>query len=1097
MQCQDCRSENPLGARFCMQCGNRLPLPCPRCGMPNAPRTRFCASCGVALEPAQEGRATDTADGERRQLSVMFCDLVSSTALAERLGAETYRELVHAYQSVAGPTVERFGGYVAQYLGDGLLVYFGYPRASEDDAERAVQAGLAVLDALREARAQLLERLGVSLDVRLALHTGYVVIGEVGAGARREMLALGEHANLAARLQERAPINALLISEATLRLVHGLFVTRSLGEAQLRGLSRPVQIYQVLQRSDLRSRGPLHAERLTPLIGRGQELNLLLDRWELAQAGQGQVLLLSGEAGIGKSRLVSALHAALANVPHTWLEYRCEAAAQHSALHPVVDALRRELAARGCETDIERLDGLEQNLRGLDFPVREALPLVADLLALPLPPEAGPVVDLAADRRKARTLDLLSTATLRMCADQPVLLHVEDLHWVDPSTLELLDKLVAGASDVPLMLVMTHRPDFQRPSWEALRHVFTLRLNRLTRAQSLSVIEHVLAAGPSSSDLVLEIVQRTDGVPLFLEELTRALLEAGAFRAAPGSGPHLREIPSTLADSLMARLDRLGPAKQLAQLCSVLGRTFPRRLLEAVWEGTREELERGLERLLASDLLQLEGADARGEYSFRHALIQEAAYESLLRSRRAALHGRVAAHLERELPEVAAAQPERLAHHLCEAGAFAASIDAWERAGVKATERSAAQEAIQHLGRGLALIERLPQGPERIERELRLQIALGVPLQAVRGYTSPEVEAALARARELCEQVGDTSQLFPVVAGLSALYLVRGRVFLGRSLAEQAFRLAERSDEVMLRVWAHYSLSITHLYLGHFEEARCFAEAGIALAGGREPGSLGARYAGDPAIDCHVVAAQALWILGRTRDARAVQQAGLALARRLGQPLCLAYVTLQGSILHQMARDPAAAGALADETLALAQAGSFELFDALARCVGGWACAVQGMPQAGIDAIERAFAVFRKSGAELIPIPVSAFLAEAYIEAGLLADAWTLLGEALHAAEESGARISEVEMRRLLARCRRRASPSDLKGVERLLREALNAAEKQAAASLALRVSIDLAEILELTDRRSEGQHLVATALAHVQPDASADLDAARALLGV
>src|SRR5262245_25040929 len=746
-----------------------------------APHRRVAS---LAVEPRP-------AEAERRQLTVLFCDLVDSTALAGQLDPEELREVVRAYQEVCAKVIARFDGHIAQYLGDGLLVYFGYPLAHEDDAQRAVRAGLGMVEALgqlntrlgqeglRPAPTQSRQR-GIHLEVRLGIHTGLVVVGEIGGGTRQEQLALGETPNLAARLQGIAAPNTLVISAATLQLLGGFFTYQSLGTQLVKGIAQPLEVYQVLYESTARSRLEVAGSTgLTPLVGRDQEVGLLRERWSQVKDGLGQVVLLSGEAGIGKSRLVQVLKEQVATEPQAWLTpCQCSPYHQNTALYPMIDVLERvALRFEREESSEQKLHKLEGFLVQYGLPLAEAVPLLAALLSLPLTADYAPLT-LPPEQQKQKTLQALLTILRRIAVQQPVLFAIEDLHWVDPTTLEFLSLLVDQGPTARILALFTFRRDFSAP-WAGRSHLTQVTLPRLPRRQAAEMTGRVAHGKTLPAEVVEQVVARTDGVPLFVEELTKMVLESGLLQeleqryALTGPLPPLA-IPATLHDSLMARLDRLAAVKGLAQLGATLGREFSYGLLQAVSPWDEGTLQRGLHQLVAAEFLYQRGLPPQAVYLFKHALIQEAAYQSLLKRTRQRYHRHIAQVLEVQFPETAEAQPELLAYHYTEAGCWEQAVGYWHRAGARALQRSANPEAVQHLTQGLALLATLPETPARAQQELDLQIALGPALSVTKGMAAPEVERTYARARALCAHVGETPQLFPTLRGLCRFYQGRG-----------------------------------------------------------------------------------------------------------------------------------------------------------------------------------------------------------------------------------------------------------------------------------------------------------------------------------
>jgi class 3 adenylate cyclase/tetratricopeptide (TPR) repeat protein len=763
----------------------------------------------------------------------MFCDLADSTTLTGRLDPEDYREVVRAYQMSSAEVIQRFEGYIAQYLGDGLLVYFGYPQAHEDDAQRAVRAGLGILEAMEQLNTRLEQGQGVRLGMRLGIHTGPVVVGEIGGGGRHEQLALGETPNLAARLQGLAAPNTVVISAATQRLVQGYFACQALGQHALKGIAAPVQVYRVLSASGAQSRLEAAGSRgLTPFVGREQEVTLLLERWQQAREGRGQVVVLSGEAGIGKSRLVQVIRERTGSEAALCLEFRCLPYHTNSAWYPVIEHLARLLQFHRDDVPEKRVARLERVLEAYRLPLQDVVPLLTALLSLPVPTHYPPL-NLSPQRQKQQTQQALVAWLVAEAERQPVLAVWEDLHWADPSTLELLSLVLDQTPTAPLLTLLTCRPDFC-PPWGTRSHLSQLTLPRFTRPQVEEMIARVTGGKALPAEVVEQIVTKTDGVPLFVEELTKTVLESGLLQeeahayVLTGPLPALA-IPATLQDSLMARLDRLVTAKGVAQLGAVIGRRFSFELLQAIAPLDAETLQRELTTLVEAELLYQHSLPPQATYIFKHALIQEAAYQSLLKRTQQQYHQRIAQVLEAQFPEIIEAQPELLAHHYTEAGLTTQAISYWQRAGQRAVEHSANLEALGHLGKALEMLETLPHTPERTPQELAVQITLGPALMATRGYAAPEVEKAYTWARELCQQLGETPQLFTVLRGLWGWYIGRAELHAAHELGEQCLALAQRAQNSAFFLWVHYALGMTLFHLGEFAAARAHFAQGLAL----------------------------------------------------------------------------------------------------------------------------------------------------------------------------------------------------------------------------------------------------------------------------
>ncbi len=745
----------------------------------------------AAAAPSKETLAAPEA--ERRQLTVMFCDLVGSTDLSQRLDAEDLRSVVRAYQEAASGAIERYAGHIAQYLGDGLLVYFGHPQAHEDDAERAVRAGLEILTALRTLNDALEPKHGVRLAARVGIHTGPVVIGTMGGGAKSETLALGDTTNIAARLEAVAAPDTVVVSGATQRLVPGMFLLHDLGTPPLKGIATQVRAYAVRQATGVRSRLDVDPSKLTPLVGREQQVGLLIERWEQAQERDGQAVLIAGEAGLGKSRLLQAFRERLADTPHSWLECRCTPYTEGSAFHPLIELVEQGLGFKPDDDPETRLRRLEGGIERAGLSVPEGVPLIGALLSLPLP-ERYPPLRQSPELQRKQTMEALVAWTLALAAQQPLVMLYEDLHWCDPSSVELLGLLLAQSPTARVLTLLTFRPAFV-PPWPARSHQTPLAVSRLSRRQATNMIGGMTRGVPLPGAVVERIVERADGVPLFVEELTKMVLESdlvavqGGRYELTGSLTQLA-IPTTLQDSLMARLDRLDAGKEVAQLGAALGREFSYELLRSVSLLEEPRLHAGLTQLVDAELLYQRGTPPAATYTFKHALIQETAYQSLLKRTRQQLHARIAEVLEERFPERVASEPEVLARHCDQAGLATQAIAHYQRAGERATQRSANEEAIGHLRRALDLVATLPETRERHQMELGLQMAIGGPLNSVRGPSHPEVEQTYARARELALQIGEAPELPRVLTRMATVYLNKGDLAIAAEVAQEALAAA-------------------------------------------------------------------------------------------------------------------------------------------------------------------------------------------------------------------------------------------------------------------------------------------------------------------
>lgn len=1030
----------------------------------------------VATGPPQSAEPA-RAGAERRQLTVVFVDLVGSTALSTRLDPEDMSKLLRAYQNAVTGGFARFEGHVAKLMGDGVLAYFGWPRAHEDEAERAVRASLAAVEAV----GRLASPAGEPLAARVGIATGVVVVGDlIGEGAAQEEAVVGETPNLAARLQTLARPNEVVIGEGTRALLGALFEVEDLGFQSLKGLMVPARAFRVLGPGRAASRfEALHVRELAPIVGRDAELALLLDRWRRAKAGEGQVVLLSGEPGIGKSRIILALREALPEEPV--LNYFCSPYHMNSALFPVIGQLERAAGFAREDGAEEKLGKLERFLdpyaERLD---EDAKALMAALLSLPVEDRRA-ILDPTPGRQKQRTFEILLRQFEALCGRQPVLAVFEDVHWIDPSTMELLDLLTERAQSLRALVVITFRPEFS-PPWTGHAHVTSLSLSRLVRGDVATIAGRVVGGKALPADVLTQITSKTDGIPLFVEELTRTVLESGLLR---DRGDHLEligaptalAIPSTLQDSLLARLDRLEPAKELAQIGACIGREFDHDLLAAVSSLQEPTFSEALARLVGSDLVFRRGQPPNATYAFKHALIQDVAYATLLKSRRVVLHAHIATALEAQFPAVVERQPELLARHLSEAGIHDRAVDCWLRAGQLARQRSANKEAIAHLTRALAMLEDAPPSEAREHQELEVQVALGPPLIATEGFAAPQVETAYARAEELARRQGHVSYRARALRGLCHVHHVRGQMTRTAELGAELLELVERSGDLVRQADAHHALGFNLFHLGqhglalrHLEAARSKIER-----------------AGDPAqafaagVNIHVhgraYASHVNWHLGFADRALLAIGEAIELARRLDHPFSLAVALAYAAMLHQFRREPAMVRVHADAALAVCAEHGFSYYLAWATIMEGWASAEEGDLDRGIARLRDGLRDLRATGAGLRLPHYLAILGELYVKAQRLEEAGAALAEADAVVECHGERWADTRLRLLegelsLATNRPAAAPC--------FRRAVEIATAQGAASLTLRAAIRLARHLRAEGKYTEAYEILASPYASI-----------------
>ena len=887
--------------------------------------------------PTGEAKAQDTA--ERRQVTVMFSDLVGSTALSARMDPEDLREIISSYQKCVAETVQRFGGFVAKYMGDGVLVYFGYPQAHEDDAERSMRAGLELIAAVTALKSP------VPMQTRVGIATGLVVVGDlIGSGEAQERGIVGETPNLAARLQTIAEPNKVVIAEGTRKLLGNLFELEDLGTKDLKGVTGPVRAWAALRVSSAEGRfEAMHATGLTDLVGREEELDLLLRRWSKAKTGEGQVVLLSGEAGIGKSRLTAALLERLASEPHTRLRYFCSPQHTDSAFYPIISQTERAAGLAHDDTLQAKLDKLDAVLAQTSTPIQDA-GLFAEMLSLPNDGRY-PALDITSEQRRRKTLEALASQVEALSRSTPVLMIFEDAHWTDPTSLEVVSRVVDRLRNLRVLLIVTFRPEFD-PPWIGRPYVAAVTLNRLAQRDIETVIDNVVGNKLIPASIRQDIIERTDGIPLFVEEMTKAVLEAGSEDAAQHVASAIPSpglaVPASLQASLMARLDRLGPAKEVAQIGAAIGREFSHALLSAVMKRPGPELASSLVRLIETGLLFRQGTPPHATYLFKHALVQDAPYGSLLREPRRALHARIAKMSEGQFADIAESQPELLARHCTEAGLIERAAGLWGKAGQRSLARSALLEAVTQLTHAIDQIATLPPTPALRREQIELQIALINSLMHVKGQAAPETKVALERARLLIEQAEalgeppeDPLLLFSVLYGFWAANFVAFKGDIMREIAAQVLTLAQKQGTNAPLLMAHRFMGISLLCTGDIVEGRAHLEQAIALYDAAEHRPLATRFGLDAGVHALSYRSWALWLLGYPDAALTCSQRALSDAREIGQAATLMGALVTAMLPHICCGNYVMGNLLVDELVALAEAKGTLLWDALG-CVDGF-----------------------------------------------------------------------------------------------------------------------------------------------------------------
>jgi class 3 adenylate cyclase/predicted ATPase len=1109
MQCPSCNANVPGGSNFCEQCGTALPRPCLACGHANSAGANFCSNCGARLAAGTIGPAVSTAfrpaptiletsAAERRQLTVMFCDMVGSTALSTRLDPEDQREIIDTFQTFCANGIKQFGGMVAGYRGDGVLAYFGYPAAHENDAERAIRAGIKIIGAVKGSH----RFSDVKLQARIGIASGVVVVGDLlRDGVTQEIAAVGETTNLAARLQSLAEPNTLLICSETHRLVGALFEYCDLGQHTLRGFAEPVHARQVLRVSKIESRfEALHQSRTSALVGRDEEFDLLLRRWAQAKAGEGRVIQITGEPGIGKSRLVQALVDCLAGDRYTCVQCHCSPYHTDSALHPVINHLLRAAGIEHNDAGGERLAKLEALLERSNSRLSETVPLLAPLLSIPLSERYTPL-DLSPLRRKERTLATVIDHIAGLAIQQPVLVVFEDAHWIDPTSLELLSLTIERVARLSLLLLITARTDFS-PPWPTHRHVSVVTLGRLGQREGAALAHRIAKGKALPTEVLNAIIDHTDGVPLFIEELTKTVLESGLLQEVDdryvlaGPLPPLA-IPSTLHASLLARLDRLASMKDVAQIGAVIGREFSYSLIAAVSGIPEHELAAALAKLVAAELIFQRGVAPAATYRFKHALVQDAAYASLLRGRRRALHAAIVKELVAGGVSNSDVEPEVLAHHCAEAGKAQEAVRHYLESSKQSVARSALAEAAVMLDKALGQVALLPAGPPRDRSELEVQCARGAVLMAVKGFAAAETGKAFTRARDLWDRLDRPPKfLLRIAWGKWAFHITRSEFLEAQSIAEDLLKDSRAHGDTVGLILGYNARGVTHWYRGELLSARANLEEMIGLYdlavhaqlfqyGRADPNATGLLYLG------HV-----LLLLGCPDQALMRAEAAIRQARQLAHAptvaYCLAFSARQASIIGDEAR----LTHWVQELRAVAQEHGYPQWSAQGLIYEGQLQLARGEARAAVTLMRQGLDAFRATGATVMVAYFAILLGEALTQDGRWEEALGLLGDQIAAVEETGELWCAAELHRRRGQLLLKSRALDFAGAQAEFLQAIDIARGQSAKLWELRAAVNLARLWHDQGRNTDARHLLSPIYAwFTEGFDSADLKGAKLLL--
>jgi class 3 adenylate cyclase/predicted ATPase len=1013
--------------------------------------------------PATEPEPEPPDEGERRHLTVMFCDLVGSTALSARLDPEDMRRVIASYHACIGEVISRYKGMIARYMGDGVLAYFGYPVAQEDNAEQAVRAALAIVDAVANLRTGV----SAALQARIGIATGTVVVSELLIDETpTEQAVVGETPNLAARLQTLAEPGAVLIGPSTRQLTAGNFDYRNLGAHMLKGWAEPIPVWQVVGTSGVESRfEATHTAKLPPLIGREEEIDLLLRRWRHATQEEGRVVVLTGEPGIGKSHIARALDERLQSESHITLRYFCFAHHTNSALFPFINQLKRAAEFKRSDTPMEKLSKLDA-LLAQSTADPEHVAVLANLLAVPVS-DRYRLQDLIPQKRKEKTLTALLAQLDGLAARQPVFIIFEDVHWIDPTSLELLAAIVELVPQLRVLLLVTARPEFT-PPWPSYPHLTTISLTRLGRRDGAALVQRVTGGKTLPKEVMDQILAHTDGVPLFIEELTKMVLEGGLLRERDGAyvleGPlPPLAIPTTLQASLIARLDRLSPAvREVAQIGAVAGRDFHYDLLNAVAGWPRERLEEALEKLVWSELVFRRGEIPHAVYTFKHALVRDAAYVGLLKSRRVHLHAAIANALEQEFPEVVQTQPEIVAYHYTQAGSYEKALHYWYEAGKQSAARSAHNEAVGHLKQGLKQIPNIDDPMLRNKSELLLQTSLGKSLRAIEGWSTDSVKHAYTRALQLCKETGLDEHTFPAVFGLWTWNFLRASLGEAQALAEQLLSTAENVDDPVRKVLAHEALGFTLFAQGKFAAAHAELERSISMCEDSAAAAYLDLSAQDPRVHVRLYDGMALWFLGYPDQALRICAEARRYADASQHPFSEAIARAISLRVHQLRGEAVIVAGQVNAAIALCEEHEFGHYLAMALILRGWASAQQGEFEKGIAEIQEGLEKERATGALLYESYTLGLMADACIKNERYGRALEFLDQAqLRLDEENSERFYAAEIYRLLGETHLRSN-QNLDQAEHCFSKGLKVAREQKAKSLELKLCTSIYDLYEL-----------------------------------
>jgi class 3 adenylate cyclase/predicted ATPase len=1028
--------------------------------------TGAASSIGAELPSPLQNR-----EPEVRQITVMFCDLVGSTGLSEKLDPEDLRTLIIAYRKVCDAAIRRYEGQVASYAGDGVMAFFGWPRAHEDDAVRAVHAALTVLSEVTNIPGE------VALSVRVGICSGRVVVGET-SGPGRRMEAVGDTPNIAAWLQTLADPNTLLVSDSTQRLASAAFDFQDLGFRELEGAAKPLRVYRVLSPKHRTTRfEAAHVSSLTSLVGRSIELNLLLDRWQKIKEADGQVVLLSGIPGVGKSRLIHELKSNIQGQPHFLLNYQCSPYHSQSAFFPVIEQIELGAQITAVDPDADKFSKVKAYLSGLTDDPAESASLVARLLSI-LIEDQSDLSTLTSQQIKNRTVDKILELILALSARRPTLCIFEDVHWIDPSTLELLELAISRIDRARILLVVSYRPEF-RHSWSTRANVTLHSLTRLSRSEVTKMIKELLREGSLSQQILDQIIEKADGVPLFIEELTTSIINTPKQNEQRNSSSleptpiGVAKVPDTLHDALMERLDRVAHGRRLAQIAAVIGREFSYDLLSAASRTDETDLRFALSQLEEADVIYRTGVSPSVRFAFKHVLLRDAVYNSLLRGKRQEIHADIAAVLETHFREAVENRPEILAYHYSQAGNNELAIRCWRKSGQRALANSANVEAIGHYRNALRLLMALPDTPERNKEEIEIQLALGIPLIAVQGYPAAETREAFARARSLCVKLDSPAEYFQALFGLWGHSWMGGKNEEAFAMANEFLSRSHELSDSILSMVAYRVMGSTLLTMGNFQQSRQHFEESIALSSsvGRQP--ISHLYMVEPKVASLLLLSWDLWFLGYPDQSLARVSEALALAQDLAHPYSIAFAHYMTSVVHLLRGDPARALENAERSLEMSREQRFSLYTLLSTISRGRALSELGRSLEGVAEIQKGIAEGRRTGVGFMLPMTYSWLADAHTKCGDNEIAASIVEQTLREISDAAGRAWEAELHRQRAGIFLTLNPSKIAVAELYLKKAIEVARRQNSKSMELRAATSLAKLWRRLERIDEAQELI------------------------